>query len=243
MNSFFWAKLCLSAIALGGLSCCVTAPKIGGDPALQVTSMANLPVPGANDVAKNNNLYTVGPYDKLSIDVWGVPELSVKEIQVDANGAISVPLAGSMTISGMTSAQIERVIEEGLRESYVRNPKVSINLVDTVSHVITVDGSVKRPGLYPVSGGMTLMRSIALAEGVSLDARLNDVVVFRSVDGKRYAALYNLAAIRRGRYPDPEVFANDIVMVGDAASRRLFKDLLTGVPAILTPIVLLLTQG
>lgn len=243
MNFVFSAKLCLSAIALAGLSCCVTTPKIGGDPELQVTSMSGLPVPGAGDIARNNSLYTVGPYDKLTIDVWGVSDLSVKEIQVDANGAISVPLAGSMKISGMTSAQIESVIEDRLRHSYVRNPKVSVNLVDTVSHVITVDGSVKRPGVYPVSGGMTLMRSIALAEGVGLDARLNDVVVFRTVDGKRYAALYNLAAIRRGRYPDPDIYANDIVMVGDAASRRLFKDLLTGVPAILTPIVLLLTQG
>jgi len=235
--------LSLSIIALASLSACASNPKIGGDPALQVASTDALPAPGPVDIAKSNNLYTVGPYDKLTIDVWGMSELSIREIRVDANGAISVPLAGPMTVSGMTSSQLERAIEERLRENYIRNPKVSVNLTEMVSHAITVDGSVRRPGVYPVAGGMTLMRSIALAEGIGNDARLDDVVVFRTVDGKRYAALYNLGAIRRGRYPDPAIYANDIVMVGDAASKRLFKDLLTAVPGILTPIVILLTQN
>jgi len=233
----------LSIIALASLSACASTPKIGGDPALQVASAGDLPAPEAADIVKLNNLYTIGPYDKLAIEVWGLSELSVKEIQVDANGTISVPLAGSMTAAGMTSAQLERAVEERLRENYIRNPRVSVNLTEMVSYAITVDGLVKRPGVYPVAGGMTLMRSIALAEGVGIDARLEDVVVFRTVDGKRYAALYNLGAIRRGHYPDPPIYANDIVMVGDDASKRLFKDLLTAVPAILTPIVILLTQN
>jgi polysaccharide export outer membrane protein len=243
MKLVFSTKVCISVAVLASLAACATTPEIGGDPGLQVASMAGLPVPGPADIAQNNTLYTVGPYDKLMIDVWGVSELSTKEIQVDANGAISVPLAGPMTVSGLTSAQLEQIIEMRLRDNYVRNPKVSVNLTETVSHAITIDGSVKRPGVYPVAGGMTLMRSIALAEGTGNDARLNDVVVFRTVDGKRYAALYNLGAIRRGRYPDPAIYANDIVMVGDAASKRLFKDLLTAVPAILTPIIILLTQS
>jgi polysaccharide export outer membrane protein len=237
------ATLGLSIIALASLSACASIPKIGGDPALQIASIDALPPPGANDIAKSNNLYTVGPYDKLAIDVWGLSELSVREIRVDANGTISVPMVGPMTVTGMTSSQLEKAIQERLRENHIRNPQVSVNLTEMVSHSITVDGSVKRPGVYPVAGGMTLMRSIAVAEGVVTDARLDDVVVFRTVDGKRYAALYNLGAIRRGRYPDPAIYANDIVMVGDDASRRLFKDLLTAVPAILTPIVILLTQN
>jgi polysaccharide export outer membrane protein len=237
------SKMCLAVAVIANLSACASTPKLGGDPSLQVTSMSGLPAPRAADVVQNNALYSVGPYDKLSIEVIGIPELSVKEIQVDANGSISVPLAGPVNVSGMTSLQIGQYIANKLRDSYVRDPKVTVNLIETVSHVITVDGKVKRPGVYPVAGGMTLMRSVALAEGIGNDARLNDVVVFRTVDGQRYAALYNLAAIRRGRYPDPAIYANDIIMVGDNASNRLFRDLLTGVPAILTPIIILLTQS
>jgi polysaccharide export outer membrane protein len=56
------------------------------------------------------------------------------------------------------------------------------------------------------------------------------------------AALYNLKAIRRGQYNDPEVFANDVVVVGDSAARRLFKDFLQVAPLLSTPIIVLL-QG
>ena len=109
--------------------------------------MSDLPAPVAADIAKNNALYSVGPYDKLIIDVMGIPELSVKEIQVDANGSISVPLAGPVNVLGMTSAQVEQYIAARLRQNYVRDPKVTVNLTETVSHAITVDGKVKRPGV------------------------------------------------------------------------------------------------
>ena len=235
------AYLALAAIA--GLTACAGKPQIGGDPTLEVQSLANLPTPKVSDYKKAPGLYSVGPYDKLAIDVWGIPELSVKSIMVDVNGYISFPLAGAVQVAGLNPAQIEQELATRLKESYVRNPRVTVNVVELVSNTITVDGQVRRPGAYPVPNGMTLMQSVALAEGVTNEARLNDVVVFRTVGGQRYAALYNLGAIRRGQYPDPEIYANDIVMVGDAASRRLFKDLLTAVPALLTPIVILLTQN
>jgi polysaccharide export outer membrane protein len=68
------------------------------------------------------------------------------------------------------------------------------------------------------------------------------VVIFRTIEGQRYAGLYNLKAIRRGTYSDPAVFANDIVVVGDSKARRLFKDLIQVAPALLTPIIILLTR-
>jgi polysaccharide export outer membrane protein len=54
------------------------------------------------------------------------------------------------------------------------------------------------------------------------------------------AALYNLKSIRRGVYNDPEVFANDVVVVGDSQARRLFKDALQVTPALLTPLIYIL---
>lgn len=236
------SKMWLSVALLSGVSACATTPKIGGDPTLRVEAKAEMPVPSPVDINNSSELYSIGPYDKLTIDVVGIPDLSVKEILVDANGFISFPLAGPINVSGMTSTQVEQFVAARLKENYVRDPKVTVNLVESVSHAITVDGKVARPGMYPVAGGMTLMKSIALAQGVTMDARLNEVVVFRTVGGQRYAALYNLRAIRSGQYPDPAIYANDIVMVGDAASTRLFRDLLTAVPAILTPLVILLTQ-
>jgi polysaccharide export outer membrane protein len=87
---------------------------------------------------------------------------------------------------------------------------------------------------------MTLMRAVATAGGVSEFAKLNDVVVFRTVNGQRYAGLYNLAAIRSGTYDDPEVYSNDVVVVGDSKARRLFKNVLQMVPALTSPLIILL---
>ena len=56
------------------------------------------------------------------------------------------------------------------------------------------------------------------------------------------AGLYNLRAIRRGNYEDPEVFANDVVVVGNSRGRQLFKDGLQLLPAIVTPLIYILTR-
>jgi polysaccharide export outer membrane protein len=101
---------------------------------------------------------------------------------------------------------------------------------------------VKKPGSYPVIGKMTLIKAVAQAEGTAQFASLKDVVVFRTVDGKRYAGLYNLSAIRKGIYEDPEIFANDVVVVGDSPGRRLFQDLLQASPLLTTPLIILAQQ-
>ena len=126
-----------------------------------------------------------------------------------------------------------------LRGRFVRNPQVTVNLVETISQTVTVDGQVNRPGIYPVVGRFTLMRAVATAAGTSEYARLDDVIVFRDVDGQTYAGLYNLGAIRRGNYEDPEIFANDIVIVGDSPQRRMFEDILAAAPLLTTPLVIL----
>jgi polysaccharide export outer membrane protein len=89
---------------------------------------------------------------------------------------------------------------------------------------------------------MTLMRAIATARGVTEFARMDDVVIFRTVGSRDMAALYNLGAIRRGSYPDPEIFAGDIVVVGDSPARRLFRDVLQASPLFLTPIIAVLQR-
>jgi polysaccharide biosynthesis/export protein len=224
-------------------ACAGKAPKtIGGDPSIKVMQGTELPAPERTDIVLEDRPYLIGPFDKLTIDVFGIEELSNREVQTDASGRISFPLAGVVEAAGRTPAEVEEILEARLRERFVRNPQVTVNLKETVSQVVTVDGQVREPGLYPVLGRMTLMRAVATAKGTSEFAKLEDVVVFRTVKGQNMAALYNLKAIRNGAYPDPEVFANDVVIVGDSQARRLFKDALQIFPLLTTPIILLL-QG
>jgi polysaccharide export outer membrane protein len=205
-----------------------------------VVTPGALPAPDRSDLTARDRPYLIGPFDKLVIDLFGVSELSQKEYQIDASGRLSYPLAGTIEAAGKTPAELENEIESRLRVRYIKDPQITINLRETVSQVVTVDGAVRNPGLYPVVGRMTLIRAVATASGLSEFADQSDVVVFRTVNGQKYAALYNLKAIRRGVYDDPEVFANDIVVVGESEARRLFRDLLQLAPVLTTPLVVAL---
>lgn len=226
------------AVALSLLAGCASAPRIGGDPNLQVMPASALPPPERTDLISNERPYFVGPFDKLTIDVFGIQELSQRDVQVDASGRISFPLVGVVDVSGRSPGEVELLLEERLRQNFIRDPQVTINLKETVSQVVTIEGQVRKPGIYPVVGRMTLMRAMAVAQGTDEFSRLDDVVIFRTVRGQRLAALYNLDAVRHGVYPDPDIYANDVIMVGDDNSRRLFKDILSAIPAIATPLVI-----
>ncbi len=205
---------------------------------LKVVEASALPAPTRGDLILEQRSYVIGPLDKVAVNVYGVPELS-QTVSVDASGEIALPLIGVIEASGKSTSQLASLIADRLRGRYVRDPNVTVS-ADTISQVITVDGQVTEPGLYPVIGRMTLLRSIASAKGMSEFADSSYVVVFRRVGNQQMAALYDVRAIRQGLYADPEVFANDVVEVGESNGRRTFKDIISGSGLIIAPIVALL---
>jgi polysaccharide export outer membrane protein len=222
------------------LSACGGKPPLGGDPALSVVNSTGLPAPGREEISASGRQFYISPFDRLSINVFRIAELSREEIRVDGAGMISMPLVGAVKAAGLTPGELAEVLENGLRGKAVKDPAVSVNIAEISGQLVTVEGEVGEPGLYPVVNQMTLMRAVASAKGTTEFSDLDDVVIFRTVSGQRFAALYNLGAIRRGNYPDPKIFANDVVVVGDSPSRRLFKDLLTITPLLTTPLVVAL---
>ncbi|MGC1271654.1 MAG: polysaccharide biosynthesis/export family protein [Croceibacterium sp.] len=215
------------------------AETYGTDPSIQLLQSSELPAPENADTAGGGRPYLIGALDKLIIDVFGIEGLDKREVQTDSNGNISFPLAGVVQAGGLSPAQLEVLLENRLQQAHVRDPQVTVNLMETVSQVVTVDGEVREPGLYPVVGRMTLIRAVATAKGLTDMASRNRVVVFRSVGGQKYVALYDLGAIRQGAYSDPEIYANDVIVVGESASRRWFQFAASGA-ATLSPLILLL---
>ncbi len=232
----FWL-FCLPLLFL--LSACAANRVIGASPDVTVLESSDLPQPTRVDLVAANRPYLIGPFDKLKIDVFGIEDLT-REAQIDASGRLSFPLVGVVEAAGLTPGELAIELEGRLKGRYIRNPQVTVNLEETVSQVVTVDGQVDRPGSYPVVGKMTLMRAVANAGGTGEFAKLDDVVVFRTVDGQQLAGIYNLKAIRRGNYSDPEIFANDVVVVGDSQARRLFRDIITVAPLLTSPLIVLL---
>ena len=222
------------------------APPVASVPGTPITALSVLPPPEASDVIRSTRLAFVGPFTELRIEVFGVPDLQ-RDIMTDGEGNFSFPLIGTVAAAGKTPLALADQIRSQLAGKYIRDPQVTVNFKAPTSASalafqsmsVSVDGEVKRSGSYPVAGRMTLMRAVALAGGLTEYAKLDDVVVFRNVGTKQYVGLYNIGAIRRGNYTDPEIFPNDVVIVGDSPQRRMYKDILAATPALLSPLILL----
>lgn len=225
---------CACATVLTG---CAT-DKFVGRPDLQLVENRSLPAPGRGDLILQQRSILVGPLDRVAIDVYGTPELT-RTVQVDASGRIALPLVGSVEAAGKSPAELADYITAQLRGRYVRNPQVTVS-IEQGNQVVTVDGQVEKPGLYPIVGRMTLVRAVASAEGITEFANQNYVIIFRQVDGKQMAGLYDLRAIRQGMYADPEVYANDVVTVGESGGRRVFQSVIQGSALLTAPLVAIL---
>jgi polysaccharide export outer membrane protein len=233
-------KICASALIMVALSACGGRERLQSSARLTVVQDSEvLPAPGRSDLTAGDRPSLIGPLDTIQVDVFNVPELS-RELQVDASGRISMPLVGTIDARGKTAAEVASAVETTLRGRYVRNPQVTINIRSSVSQVVTVDGQVVEPGLYPVTNQMTLIRAIASAKGLAEFARADDVVILRTVNGRRMAGLYNTDAIRSGAYDDPAIYANDVIIVGDSPQRRLFRDVVSLAPLLAAPLIAVL---
>jgi len=228
--------LCL---ALAATACGSREPIQSTSSLTVVEGSGVLPPPDRGDLIAADRPALIGPLDTIEVSVFGISDLD-REMQVDASGRIAMPLAGTIDARGKTAQELANAIETALKAHYVRNPQVTVNIKSSVSQVVTIDGSVVEPGLYPVTNQMTLMRVVASAKGLTEFARPEDVVILRTVGDKRMAGLYNIAAIRRGAYDDPPVYANDVIIVGDSPQRRLFRDFVSLSPILAAPLIAVL---
>lgn len=224
------------ALSLAGCSQSLAGKGLGG-PTVTRVDVNELPGPDGQTGTDHAYVHKIGPFDKLIIDVIGIEQLSDRRVTVDGSGNITVPVAGVAHVGGLTLGEATELVARQLRQGYVRNPQVVVNLEQSMSDYVTVDGQVQQPGNYPVVSGLTLMRAVAGARGANEFAQLREVVIHRRVNGQQMIALYDLQAIRRGAYADPILYPRDIVVVGDSPGRRLLQQIVQISPLFLSPLI------
>jgi polysaccharide export outer membrane protein len=166
-----WKYGCRFVMALGVL---VLA---GCGSALQ-TITANTTAPAATTAALSvNDLYRLGPGDKLRIIVFGENELS-GEFFVDDSGAIDLPLIGDVPATGVTVGEFEDRVVARFKEGYLRDPKVSIEVLNYRPFFII--GEVRNGGEYPYKSGLTIQDAVAMAGGFSYRANQKTVYIRRA---------------------------------------------------------------
>ncbi|QFR35099.1 polysaccharide export protein [Ancylobacter sp. TS-1] len=155
--------------------------------------------------------YRVGALDVLTINVFKVDDLN-KTVQVSESGKFSFPLIGEVQASGKTVSEIEKTIGSQLETNYLRNPQVTVLVKEYNSHRITVEGAVKKPGVFPMQGPMSMLQAIASSGGVNEDSD-GTLLLFRKVDGRTGVVRYSMNDLRQQKTEDPDLQPGDIVMV------------------------------
>lgn len=223
-------------LAAAGLStACATDRSLGLAPEIEVTTLEELPAP------RGNAPYLIGPQEALEVEVVGATSLSGTYL-TDIEGELAFPLIGRVNIDGKSPNEAGQIIADRLRGDYLLDPQVRVIPKDFASPSVSIGGQVQRPGNYPAVGQPTLLRLVNQAEGLTEYAKLDDVLVMRTVADQRYIGIYNLGAIQRGNYPDPPLFPNDIVLVGDSPERRRMQVLLQVLPTLLTTATILIAR-
>lgn len=186
----------------------------------------------APTVGGSEREYQIGPLDVLSITVFQEPDLSFKEIPVDASGDLLFPLIGDVHAAGKSAADLSHEIANRLDNKYLINAQVSVVVVSSESQHVTVEGDVTQPGVYDINGSSTLLEALARAKSPTEVANLSQVVVFRNINGQRMGAVFDVNKIRAGEMPDPELLGGDVVVVGFSGIKGAFRDFLKSAPLL-----------
>lgn len=120
--------------------------------------------------------YRLSIGDKLRITVYGHEDLS-GEFDVDATGNVSLPLIGDVRATGLTANELEAAVTSLLRPDYLKNPRVSAEILNYRPFYIV--GEVNSPGSFPYANGMTVISAVAVAGGFTYRARKNRISITR----------------------------------------------------------------
>jgi protein involved in polysaccharide export with SLBB domain len=158
MGRFFGSYLLL-ALALGG---CGTAGGPATEADLEATAAAATATPR----------FQGG--EKIKITVYNEPSLS-GDYDIDPNGVISLPLAGTVRAVGLTQVQLEQELAKKFRTDYLRNPRVTVAILQY--RPVYIVGEVEKQGEYPYKPGLNVLTAMAMAGGGSYRANRNYVLI------------------------------------------------------------------
>jgi len=154
----------------------------------------------------------LGPEDTLKVAVWRQPDLS-SEVRVDRRGKITLPLVGEVELAGLSSSQLRDDLTERFKE-YIRNPQVTVDVLESPNQKAFVLGEVSRPGSFDINGLTSVIQVVAEAGGFTNDANRASVGLVRGHIENPIIHRLDLEAAMSGQFnQDLYLMRGDIVYV------------------------------
>ena len=162
--------------------------------------------------------------DLLDLQVFDTPELSAK-LRVSEKGEIAVPVVGSVRVEGLTAEEAAGRVEQSLRQAEVlKNPHVSVFVVEYATQGVSVLGEVKNPGVYPVLGAHGLLDIISAAGGVTAAAG-KAVGVTHKGDPQHPLVVQLGGGVDATAQVDVDILPGDIIVVSHSGTVYVVGDL------------------
>lgn len=188
--------------------------------------------------ATKNDDYRLSALDTIEVSVFQVPDLQ-RTVQVSASGLVTLPLIGTVTAGGKTVREFQEELTKSYGKRFLQSPQISVFVKEYTSQRVTVEGAVNSPGVYQFTGSATLLQAIALARGITREADPGGVMIFRTIDGQRTGAVFDVNPIRKGTTRDPPILGGDMVVVDQSVARTIWRDIREsiGVAGFFRPVI------
>jgi protein involved in polysaccharide export with SLBB domain len=155
----------------------------------------------------------LGPGDKIELTIFYGTEESKATYTLDASGQMEVRFIGNVSAGGKTPRIVQEEIRGRLADGYLKDPVVSLTVVEINSLKCSVFGQVSHSGTVKFTPGMTIVEAIAQSGGFTPLARKNMVKVTRSLDGKKETYKLPVELIAEGKRPNFPMMPGDEVFV------------------------------
>lgn len=161
---------------LFGLISCAQAPAVSSAPA----ASAAPPETDADSKADSLSKYRLSTGDVISISVFGEDDLKRDKVRLSDAGTISYPVLGEIQVRGKTIGELEKIITDGLRGSYLVNPRVAVTIDEY--RPFFINGQVNNNGSFPFQPGLTVRKAVAVAGGFKERASQSKITIVRDGD-------------------------------------------------------------
>ena len=151
---------------------------------------------GAPTAATTDPKYVIGPQDVLDINVWKEPTIS-RTVPVRPDGKISLPLLNDIQAAGLTPQKLGQEITADLHK-YLENPQVTVIVTAINSRRIYILGEVNRSGTFQMLPNMTVLQALSDAGGFTPFAKLKNIYVLRTVNGRQEKLPFNYKDVLKG---------------------------------------------
>jgi polysaccharide export outer membrane protein len=209
------STLPLSSASETGFAPMVSIPPAGASPAVSVETVAIESLP----LGVEDPIYRLGPGDRLSINVFGEPNLDAIEVQVEGDGAAQLPVLGRVTLGGLSLDEAQSLLEAEYSAHYIE-PWIVVQLAESLSRPVYLLGEFNQAGVIQLERPTNLLQALSAGKGLTDNAYTRGARLIR--DGQ-IAAVDIHGLLNRG-YMNQNVWlkADDTIFVPGLQTLRVF---------------------